>query len=355
MSGTSATPRRGPAGGPVGTPALPVDLVPFVGIVVVFLVATAVTSLLVVTYYPPAAGHAESQGQLSTSSSWTGFEGQPGGPSAGGAGASDGGGAAANQPSAAGDASGTSAASGVDSTSDPSYSSTADTDGDGYSDAMEHTCTDRLPGADPGVQDVYVEVDATGNETLDDATVERLEAAFANAPVTNHDGESGVRLHVVRDDTGLPEPGAVDVERGPGAHDDVWDYRSKYFDNAGDGYYYVLLTSEAAFEGDDYYAGAGANGTALVEAYDSNDVMTSLIMHELGHAFGIPHDGPGVDSREFDRDAYESVMNYNALYDVQTYADGEDAVGRDEWAFVAAERHVPSIDRPEDGTCDDGA
>lgn len=293
-----------------------------VGIVAVVLVATTVFSLLVVTLTPAASGPVQAHGLSGSGPSFTGFAGQPADPST-----------AANE------------------TGTLPVSTPTETDVDAARDGIEHDCPHLLPDADPGGQDIYVEVDATGNNSLDDGTAERLETIFANAPVAHENGDAGIRLHLVEGDTGLPEPGPVDIERGPGDHDDVWDYRSSYFEHDGAGYYYLLLTSAVEYEGDDSYAGAGGNGTALVETYDSEAVMTSLIMHELGHAFGISHDDPGVDSFHYTREEYESVMNYNAIYDVHTYADGDGEVGRDEWQFIAQDRHVPTIESPDAASC----
>lgn len=227
----------------------------------------------------------------------------------------------------------------------------ADTDGDGYPDGMEVACDGTLPDADPLHQDVYVEVDATRGAALDPSAVEHLRSAFADAPVANADGESGIAVHVRRSDVGLPVNGSVDSGSRSGDHNDVRDYRSRYFDSREAGYYYVVVTPEAAFRGDDYYAGAGVDGAAVVEPFDSPRVTGSLLMHELGHAFGLGPELSGIDEERFDRQEYRSVMNYNAIYEVSTYSDGTDDVGRDEWSFVAHERHRPPVECEGDGTC----
>lgn len=227
----------------------------------------------------------------------------------------------------------------------------SDTDGDGYPDGMEIACDDRLPGADPLHHDLFLEVDTVEGATLDAAAVDHLVGAFADAPVDNPDGESGIDLHVERSDAALPANGSVDSESRSGDHDDLRDYRRRYADHGDDGYYYVLVAPNAAFRGDDYYAGAGIRGAVVVESFDSPAVTSSLIMHELGHAFGLGPEQTGVDEERFDREAYRSVMNYNGIYELTTYSDGTDDVGRDEWAFVAEDRHRPPIDCGENGTC----
>ncbi|MCU4802136.1 hypothetical protein OB920_17305 [Halobacteria archaeon HArc-gm2] len=225
-----------------------------------------------------------------------------------------------------------------------------DTDGDGYADGMEVACGGLLPGADPRHHDVFVEVDTVRGTHLDPAAVGRLRAAFADAPVDNPDGESGIALHVRRSDSGLPVNGSVDSGARPGDHNDLRDYRERYVDHGDSGYYYVLVTTEAAFRGDDYYAGSGVDGAAVVESFDSPKITSSLLMHELGHAFGLGPGEVGVDEETFDATDYRSVMNYNALYEVETYSDGSGDVGRDEWSFVAEDRYRPPVECEDDGT-----
>lgn len=113
----------------------------------------------------------------------------------------------------------------------------------------------------------------------------------------------------------------------------------------------MVVTTEAAFRGDDYYAGAGVRGAAVIESFDSSRITASLLMHELGHAFGIGPGEAGVDDEQYDKEEYHSVMNYNGIYEVTTISNGTDDVGRDEWSFVAEDRHRPPTDCGDDGAC----
>lgn len=232
---------------------------------------------------------------------------------------------------------------------DPNVS---DTDGDGIPDGMELACSEAYPDADPLRQDVYVELDSVAGVELSDQSKERLRAAFADGPVENPGGESGIALHLVESNETLPEADSVNDDRREGEYNDVEDYRDDHFEYEQAGYHYLLISTNVAYNGDDHYAGAGRPGMALVEHYDRDGVMTSLTMHELGHAFGLGRSMEGVDTRKYDRDGYHSVMNYNILYETTTFSDGEDDVGRDEWSFIAEDRHTPSIDR-DDGFCPD--
>jgi hypothetical protein len=222
----------------------------------------------------------------------------------------------------------------------------ADTDGDGYPDGMELGCEDRLPDADPLVQDVYVEVDSVANVSLSNGSVDRLQESFASSPVENQGRDSGMAVHVIRSDGDLAESGPVTNRDAASGHACIADYRSEHFDRRGLGYHYLLIVSDAAYQGDPSYAGAAHRGNVVVEHYDRDYVMASLIMHELGHSFGLMHREDGVDEERYSLAEYHSVMNYNGIYETMTYSDGSDAVGRDEWAFVAQDRHRPPLDCP---------
>lgn len=218
----------------------------------------------------------------------------------------------------------------------------ADTDGDGLPDGAEVTC-DSLPGADPLHQDLYLEVDSESGESLPDGAVERAEASFADAPVSNPDGQSGIDLHVRRDDTDLTLGSTVDTREGPGPADDIGDVTDDHRDYGENGHYYVLLADDVAYDGEAYYVGAGQPGVVMLEPYDDAMLTASLLVHELGHAFGFDESLPGVDSEDYSLDEYPSVMNYNGLYKSLNYSDGSGELNRDEWAFIANDRHRPPV------------
>lgn len=202
-------------------------------------------------------------------------------------------------------------------------------------------CEGPVPAAAPDREAIYVEVDSAANVSLHPGTLDRLEEAFAAAPV-----EGGLDIHFVRSDDDLPTAGPVNNDERPGQYSDIADYRDRHFDRADLGYHYLLVVPEAAYEGNASYAGAGKQGAAVVESYRSETIMASLIMHELGHAFGLSETQAGIDERTHDVSAYESVMNYNGLYEVMTYSDGSGDVGRNEWEFVANDRHTPERSCP---------
>ncbi len=226
-----------------------------------------------------------------------------------------------------------------------------DTDGDGYPDGMEVRCEGVVPGADPLRTDIYVEVDSTQAATLSDPVQGAIVETFADAPVSNPDGSTGIDIHLVADDTDLPVNGTVYSKRRAGPGNDIYDFRANHSEYRSDGYYYLLVTDDVAYNGDDYYVGAGRPGIAAMERYNSTTVTASLFMHEFGHAMGLDAHQDGIDEKRYSRAEYDSVMNYNGLYRQLSYSNGTDSVGRDEWEFVAQNRTQPELQCVENGTC----
>ncbi|WP_225335279.1 hypothetical protein [Halomicrobium urmianum] len=225
-----------------------------------------------------------------------------------------------------------------------------DTDGDGIPDGVEVECDGTFPGADPLHQDIYVEVDGTAGTNVSEDTVDAIRATYADAPVENPDGDRGIDLHLRFDDADLPDAETVySANRSDAA--DVYDYRDRFFDHRGDGYYYLLLTEEVAYDGEARYVGAGRPGVAAMETFHRGMTDASLFMHEFGHALGLDAGQKGIDEERYTAAEYDSVMNYNGLYEQLSYSTGDDAVGRDEWAFVAEDRVRTPLSCPEGEPC----
>jgi hypothetical protein len=80
-----------------------------------------------------------------------------------------------------------------------------DTDGDRLKDSWEERGTTPggapLPGADPDHKDLYVQINyGAGAEPYTDAEKRALVESWAEMPVDNPDGETGIRLHIVEGD-----------------------------------------------------------------------------------------------------------------------------------------------------------
>jgi CSLREA domain-containing protein len=250
---------------------------------------------------------------------------------------------------------------------DPDGDGKPDSDGDGLCDDWEITGIDgddngtidlTLPGASPTHKDLYLEVDAmangSGHSVPDQGAIDDVVSAFANAPVDNATGGTGIALHVnpggsTVGDT-VPEawinvggtgPGTLDnVENGSrstpcdgafGSHDDRaapdcfqrlaargLAYRWVLFS-----YGYQEETGSSGFaEGlggqaltvslgqwDDGNIIWGGGGTANCHTMDAcrRVVFGGTLMHEFGHALGLHHGGRNDD--QF-KPNYLSVMNY---------------------------------------------
>ena len=219
----------------------------------------------------------------------------------------------------------------------------ADTDGDGYPDGMEVSCEAAIPDADPLRTDIYVEVDSTQSTTLSDSVQTSIVETFEDAPVSNPDDSTGIDIHLITDDTNLSANGTVHSKHHAGPGNDIYDFRANHAEHRSDGYYYVLLTDDVAYNGDDYFVGAGRPEIAAMERFDSTKITASLFMHEFGHAMGLDAYQDGIDEERYSRTEYDSVMNYNGLYRQLTYSNGTDSVGRNEWQFVAENRTQPDI------------
>lgn len=191
-----------------------------------------------------------------------------------------------------------------------------DTDGDGFSDRAEvlgYESVDlRYHGADPLHRDIFLEVDWFPGLRPSDEAIALVVEAFANAPLSNPDGTSGIRLHVDMDDQ--IRSADVDLNLSP-----VWtDYdviKNKYFSPARRRVFrYVLFAHR--------YDGGQSSGKA--RGIPHRDFLVTLggwptpggtvaqqagtLMHELGHTLGLGHGGQ--DSQNY-KPHYLSIMSYN--------------------------------------------
>lgn len=205
----------------------------------------------------------------------------------------------------------------------------ADTDGDGLNDGDEVLGTTgglNLPalGTSPVKKNILLEYDwfaeslecGAHNHRPTPAAIAMVQAAFANAPVTNPDGTTGIQLiqdygqggaftggNLVADADGVLVGAVFDTE--------FQNYKTANFASARFGYFhYVLLPHR-------YDTNSGSSGYAeivgddlIVSLYCANQDqnVANTIMHELGHNLGLQHGGN--DSTNY-KPNYNSVMNYN--------------------------------------------
>ena len=212
-----------------------------------------------------------------------------------------------------------------------------DTDGDGVPDLT-------LPGADPRHKDIFIEIDymdcavaggdcATGDthsHQPKNAAITEVINAFANAPVNNPDGTTGIRLHVdvnnaIAHRNTLP---GMCFAGGPPDFDSIKADPANFGPNNPRryAYHYVLFTHQqiatdtwsgcGEVHGNDFVVSLGGwnSGAGDVDGdgTDDEDVGTvrqqaGTLMHELGHNLGLQHGGG--DSINY-KPNHLSIMNY---------------------------------------------
>ncbi|AGC41388.1 hypothetical protein MYSTI_00029 [Myxococcus stipitatus DSM 14675] len=190
----------------------------------------------------------------------------------------------------------------------------ADTDGDRLSDYVESFGFGGLDlsalGANARKKDIFVEVDYYPNLRPTQGTLNRVITAFANAPVSNPDGSTGINLHLVVDQQIAAAD--ADMDLNP-----VWtDFdviKTKYFTaNRGPYFHYLVMANRYD----------GGNSSGISRGIPAHDFVVSLgfaagsitelqlagtIMHELGHNIGLRHGGN--DNANY-KPNYLSIMNY---------------------------------------------
>jgi hypothetical protein len=231
-----------------------------------------------------------------------------------------------------------------------------DDDGDGIPNCWEQhgiqiskadgsVITYPLPGANPKRKTVFVEVDYMQGHQPAGGTLSDVVRAFADAPVGNLDGSTGVDLYAQLGEA-VPDVPQLLFTASPGDLNDFWDLKSGtattgqpacahgYFGTAGernDDDCALLLAAKAlvyryALFADDQALHKGSSGVS--EQGPSNDFMVTLggwhpewiiaaggqeaaeagtFMHELGHTLGLDHGGGDTINC---KPNYLSVMNY---------------------------------------------
>ncbi|MFL6438674.1 MAG: PxKF domain-containing protein [Terriglobales bacterium] len=231
--------------------------------------------------------------------------------------------------------------------------SVKDTDGDGVPDCWELNGVNingyhlSFPGANPFHKDIFVESDAINGWAPAQTALDAVVQAFANAPVMNLDGTTGVNLHVIPDENITTYPsgqiftfaGCVNPQSGT---PDFHDVEKTYFGTAAERgdpnsaailkikaavYHYALWTNAiggssgptgfsgcAALPGRDFILSLGGWGFG-----NSASNQAASLMHELGHNLGLWHGGfedDPVSQISFNcKPNYLSVMSYSREYD----------------------------------------
>ncbi|WP_435179616.1 hypothetical protein [Halorussus sp. AFM4] len=212
-----------------------------------------------------------------------------------------------------------------------------DTDADGLRDGVEVLAGAELAAADPLRKDVFLEVDYMRGTAVPTEKLEKVERAFATAPVENPDGSKGIDLHVrVGDDPVAPARDTSLYEYSNGYYESEYDTR-------GNGYFHALIVKEVPDRGGGNRVGITSTGVdgMVVEHRRSGVRVAKTLMHELGHNLGLhPGRHRGIDSYAIQPKRYPSVMNYHRLggcdcnYD---YSDGTNSPADfDDWGYIAS-------------------
>ena len=217
-----------------------------------------------------------------------------------------------------------------------------DRDGDGLYDRWEIDGIDAngdgtidlvLPGADPNHKDIYIEIDALDGFAPSPVALQKVRDTFAQVPnslLFNPDGQDGIRLHTIVDES---IPATPDLLQLPGDVDELWkkfysEIRTSYFGEPHERadanaenilaakdlvYRYTFWGNERGTQGRSGIAEIpGRNMMVTMGAWrtpgGTPDQQAAIFMHELGHTLGLGH-GSG------DHIAYKpnhlSVMNYS--------------------------------------------
>lgn len=202
-----------------------------------------------------------------------------------------------------------------------------DTSGDGYPDYLLETAPPLAEhDPNPGRYNVFVEVDYMEG-CNPEPTVNRTVAAFADAPVENANGSTGIDLHVTIEEE-VPRAAIVTPAETQLDAPSAQQYRKQAHHRADRGYHYVLFVHNAGpFDGFRH-----ADDELLIVECGSGDTF----MHELGHALGLSSTDPAIDSRSVDFEAYPSTMNYNRPQDHFEFSTGNASdIDNDDWGTIA--------------------
>jgi hypothetical protein len=226
----------------------------------------------------------------------------------------------------------------------------ADGDDDALPDAWEANGVDfdgngsidlDLPGmgADPQHKDIFVELDFMPPHRFDPAAATAITKAFADAPVSNPDGTTGITLHLDNGETSVmnPRTGAL---WGSRSRQSSITHSAVTGSVAADTYNWSAFDAlkGANFEavrGPVFHYAISAHGhdgtsSGIARDIPSSDLLVTLgagclsltgadctldataqagtLMHELGHNLGLHHGG---DDDLINKPNYLSVMNYS--------------------------------------------
>lgn len=219
-----------------------------------------------------------------------------------------------------------------------------DSDGDGLLDDWEVNGLDinndglvdlDLPalGANPMRRDLFVELDAMVGRTPLPGVIDAVIQSFANAPVNNADGSTGISLHVITDELNLPLVDWPQLAQGfpVGAANLYSTNFGTAAERASGNSANIRAAKALAFRygvfGNTYNSPPGSSGIArgipgnmfvvtlgTFQNFGTFSQQSGTLMHEFGHTLGLRHGGGDNINR---KPGYFSVMSYSFQWRTQ--------------------------------------
>lgn len=213
----------------------------------------------------------------------------------------------------------------------PTSPTNNDTDGDGLGDGSEVN-NEALSDADPMRMDVFVEVDYMAGHRPSRSELSSVQQAYADAPIENPDGSTGVSLHI-----GLGDSIKQASTTSPA---DLGMLKRDQFNHSREGYHYAVAVRDVQSSSGADITGYAIGNEFMFETSDDSGSAT-VFMHELGHSVGLDRGVyEGIDSEKVPYSEYRSVMNYNSRYPTVRYNDGEPF---DDWEYIENNIDTPFV------------